>query len=372
MKHFFVTGATGSIGSALIPVLLEQHKGDVQILVRAKNEDHLQERFTKLIKFWDMDPEFAKAHVAPYIGDMTKPNLGMDKQSYKNLINNCTHIIHCGGVVRMNLPLEEARKSAIGTAKEIVSLGLQLQRNGKLAKIDYLSTVGVIGKSSNLLKEELVTKAREFHNTYEQSKAEAEEYLQQEIKNHGLPITIHRPSMVVGDSRTGKAISFQVFYHLCEFLSGKRTFGVLPKITGAKLDVIPVDYVAHVISWAAAEPKTIGAFIHECSGPEHAVKISDMEKVLLQIPHFQRQGKSGIKQNIHLPLPVFNFIIWGCSVFFPERERKVLRTLPFFLNYLDDQQNFGDDNTALRLGEAGITKPHPDDYLPKIIEFYVD
>ena len=54
---------------------------------------------------------------------------------------------------------------------------------------------------------------RTFHNTYEQAKAEAEEYLYPFMADERLPITIHRPSMVVGDSMTGKAISFQVFYH---------------------------------------------------------------------------------------------------------------------------------------------------------------
>ena len=52
----------------------------------------------------------------------------------------------------------------------------------------------------------------------------------------GLPATIHRPSMVVGDSQTGKVIHFQVFYHLCEFLSGRRTLGIVPDTGDAALD----------------------------------------------------------------------------------------------------------------------------------------
>ena len=68
-------------------------------------------------------------------------------------------------------------------------------------------------------------------------------YLFKEI-SAGLPATVHRPSMVVGDLRTGKVIHFQVFYYLAEFFSGLKTWGVVPRTAGIRLDIIPSDYVA--------------------------------------------------------------------------------------------------------------------------------
>ena len=48
----------------------------------------------------------------------------------------------------------------------------------------------------------------------EAAKAEAERAVWSE--GAGLPITVHRPSMVVGEAQNGRVIHFQVFYHLCE------------------------------------------------------------------------------------------------------------------------------------------------------------
>src|SRR6185503_1340820 len=107
-----------------------------------------------------------------------------------------------------------------------------------------------------LVPEELLT-GQAFHNTYESSKAEAERLVLAAIDG-GLPVTIHRPSMVVGDSRTGKAIRPQVFQFLAGFLAGGQTAGFVPKLTGVQLDTVPSDYVAAAIHWASRTPKATG------------------------------------------------------------------------------------------------------------------
>ena len=78
-----------------------------------------------------------------------------------------------------------------------------------------------------LIREVPLAEPRQFHNTYEAAKAEAESFVWERLSG-GLPGTIHRPSMIVGDSKTGKNIRFQVFYYLADFLAGLRTLGVVP------------------------------------------------------------------------------------------------------------------------------------------------
>ena len=56
-------------------------------------------------------------------------------------------------------------------------------------------------------------------------------FVADELRKKQVPhgkVTLHRPSMVVGHAETGKVIHFQVFYHLCEFLSGRHTRGLIP------------------------------------------------------------------------------------------------------------------------------------------------
>lgn len=369
MNHYFLTGATGNIGSALVPLLL-QNEGIFHLLIRADNEAHLEQRFLDLCRFWDIGSSVARARMIPCRGDMTVPRFGLDAGQYAAISGECSHIIHCGGVVRMNLPIEEARKSAAGVARQIVRLGETLQEKGCLKKIDFVSTVGVIGKSAKTLTEELVTEPRAFHNTYEQAKAEAEEYLHPFMAEGRLPITIHRPSMVVGDSKTGRVKSFQVFYHLCEFLSGKKTFGLLPRLDGAKLDIIPVDYVARVIAWSVHSNTTAGTFIHECAGKEDALQVTELEKRLQDYAYFKKGTSRPCGRNVYIPLAQFNSAVRLLSLFLPKREKKVLRTLPHFLDYLHDPQEFSDRITTRRLSEK-IVKPKIDGALPEIIDYYI-
>ncbi len=369
MNHYFVTGATGNIGSALIPLLL-QHEGNIQLLIRATDEEHLQQRFEELCVFWEINPEIARERIIPCRGDMTEPRFGLNAVEYDVLSARCSHIIHCGGVVRMNLPIEKARKSAVGAAQEVIALAEKALRSGTLKKVDFVSTVGVIGCLSQPLTEQLVTDKRGFHNSYEQAKAEAEELLHGYMAENKLPITIHRPSMVVGDSQTGKAISYQVFYHICEFVSGKRTFGILPRLDNVRLDIIPVDYVASVLNWSAHTESTIGRFVHECSGTTTALPINDLEKYLAQYPYFSTKRSLMPGKTVHIPLSLFNQTLKIVALLLPEKERKALKALPHFLNYLGDQQLF-DDQLTTNLLPHDITKPRPASYLEPVLTRYI-
>ena len=153
-----------------------------------------------MCRFWDVNLSDIRERVKAVRGDMADERFGLDAATYEALANECTHIIHCGGVVRMNLPLQEARKTALDAARNICDLAEACRQNGILEKIEFVSTVGVAGRLPGLLPETWITEPRTFHNTYEQAKAEAEEFIADKV-NEGLPVTVHRPSMVVGASK---------------------------------------------------------------------------------------------------------------------------------------------------------------------------
>ncbi len=233
MREYFITGATGAIGSALVPLLLQSPDVRLILLLRAESDDDLARRMEALYRFWlvDAGDEGLRKRVRALRGDVTEPDFGLPSGEYRRLCATCTHVVHSAGNVRMNLPIEQARRSAVDSARHIVQLA---QACGELEKIEFVSTVGVGGRSHGSVPEEWLHGPRDFHNTYEQAKAEAEEVVRVEVEK-GLPLTVHRPSMVVGDSGSGRIIHFQVFYHLCEFLSGRRTCGLSPDFGGALL-----------------------------------------------------------------------------------------------------------------------------------------
>lgn len=366
VKTYFVTGATGAIGSALVPILLEDAATQVKLLIRAKSVEDLNARLEVLYRFWEIVPENMafRERVQALRGDVTLPRFGLDEAVYSALSADCTHMIHAAGNVRMNLPIEEARRSAVDAARNVVELALA---GSRLEKIEFVSTVGVGGQLA-IVPETWLTEPRTFHNTYEQAKAEAEEFIRSEVKR-GLPLTVHRPSMVVGESGTGRIVHFQIFYHLCEFLSGRRTFGLFPRLGKARLDTIPVDIVAKAISWSSRQDDLAGRILHLCAGSEHATRLTDLREWVRRL--FVAHGLS-VPPSFSLPPRLFAKILELASGLMDAETRRAAGTLPVFLNYLASDQRFENMVTCRMLERTGIAALGWESYMDAVLSAYLN
>lgn len=367
MKTYFVTGATGAIGSALIPILLQDREANIRLLLRAKSDDDLAQRMEALFGFWQIPcaDRDSRSRITAWRGDVTLPQFGLDEVAYQSLGRECTHLIHSAGNVRMNLPINEARHSSVDSARNICALAKCCPR---LEKIEFVSTVGVGGRTRGEVPEHWITTPRSFHNSYEQAKAEAEELIRAELER-GLPLTVHRPSMVVGDSVSGRIVHFQVFYHLCEFLSGRRTLGLAPDLGSARLDIVPADYVAKIIAWSSANAASRGRIIHSCSGPELALALAPLRETVRRA--FAAAGRR-LPPVISLPPAIFRTLLAGVSLFLPRETRRAVKTLPVFLEYLATEQTFANSRTQALLSPVGLAVPAPSTYLEKVLAYYLD
>ncbi len=367
-KIALITGATGVVGSAVVPVFLQEPDTEVRLLLRARSEEHLQERSQSLFAYWkpELQSDSAMIRIKALRGDVSETRLGLSEEAYETLASELTHIVHCAANVKMNMSAAEARKSSVDSAAEIAALAERCQQNGQFRKLDYVSTLGVAGRMRGLIPEGPLVETREFHNTYESSKAEAEEFILEKIKN-GLPVTIHRPSMVVGDSRTGKIIHFQIFYYLGEFLSGKLTHGFLPIIKDVKLDTIPVDYVARALHWSSGNDACNGKIFHLCSGPDQAMDIPELTD-LLRANLISRDNK--LPRLHRIPITLFRRFISLVGLAASQKTKKALKNLHLFLDYLDDQQLFDNTKSRESLAASGISLLSPKDYLGNVLDYY--
>ncbi len=366
MSTYFLTGGTGVVGSAIAERLLAGDPTNrVALLIRARSDAEAASRLDELVGFWGLGPD-ARARVEGLRGDTTLPRFGLDEGTFARVAAECTHVVHCAAIVRMNLPLEEARRSAVEAAKNVVALARAARSRGRLEKVELLSTVGVGGRWPGALPERWITEPRPFHNSYEQAKAEAEDYLRTELEP-SFPITVHRPSMVVGDSRSGRVMRFQVFYHLVEFLSGRRTFGVFPPLGPNALDVVPVDYVANAVAWSSREAATAGRILHLCSGPDLAVPLGELR---VQVrARFAAAGRS-TPGPVTVPTWVLRSVLPAVGMLTPRRVRRALATLPVFLDYLAEPQAFANTDTR-RLLDGAVALPAPGAYLDRVLEYYL-
>jgi thioester reductase-like protein len=368
MKTVLITGGTGAIGSALVPLFLNDEDTAVRLILRAASEEQLRQRLDGLFQFWELDPRDPRlaGRVEALRGDVCAPRLGLSEETHRKLAAEVTHFIHAAGNVKLNQSLEDARRNAVEATRHVLDFAQEGRRGGRFQKLEFISTVGVAGRMPGLVPEQPLTAPRTFHNTYEAAKAEAEAVVLEQM-GRGLPATVHRPSMVVGDSRTGKVIHFQVFYHLSEFLCGAWTWGVVPR-TGAKtLDIIPVDYVAQVIHGSSARPETAGRIFHLCCGPQQAPPLTEITARLRDL----LSARGSRLPRLRPVRPAwFRALLPVARKVTPRRTRRALQGLHFFLAYLGEEQVFDNTHTRAFFAADGLAVPAVAEYLPKVMEYY--
>jgi thioester reductase-like protein len=368
VKSVFVTGATGTIGSALVPCLLDDKSASLTLLLRARDDAELQTRLAGMLAYWGMQSGDSRAvRVRALRGDITLPQFGLGDVGFAGLAAHTTHIIHCAASVKLNMPMEQARATAVVPTRTLLDLGRCGAKAGVLHKMDLVSTVGVWGRTPGHMPERPLPEVKEFHNTYEGAKSEAERVVWAD--GQGLPITVHRPSMVVGETRSGRVIHFQVFYHLCEFLSGVRTFGVMPPLRDTRLDTIPVDWVAEAIAWASRTPQTAGRIFHLCSGPDLALPLPQLQSIVRAL-WAERGRRVPRLRNVSQRLLQGAVPVIGALV--GAKHRRTLHALPPVLAYLAEEQAFANTDTAATLAAAGLSVPVPADYLRTVLAYYLD
>ncbi len=372
MEGILITGATGSIGAAVVKELISMDTKDpirLFLLMRARDERHLQERISSLYDFWGISEPFTEGRLSiePVMGDVSLPGLGMREDVLEKVVSHTTHILHCAGNVRMNLPLEEARLISVKALGNLLEIAGKIREAGHLEKIDVVTTIGVAGRMSGIIPEKRLEEGRTFHNTYEQAKAEAEDLLF-DWMDQGFPITIHRPSMVVGDSRDGRIVGFKIFYYLCEFLAGQKTGGLVPWLGEASLDIVPVDFVARAMIVSLFSEDSIGRVFHLCSGRD-AIRLMSLADAFRRL-----LGEYSVKlpPRIVIPMPAFKLLYYFLVFTAGEKRKRALKTLPYFMKYLGKKQIFENRSTLDFLKERCIDFVPPEEYLERVLRYYLD
>jgi thioester reductase-like protein len=226
MGAVLLTGATGFVGKEILSRFLERDERLVYALVRAENDHAAAERLP------------VHDRLTAVAGDIERPGLGLAPRTAERLREEVTTVVHCAASVSFDLPLDESRRVNVGGTRHVLELAKGCRR---LERLSYVSTAYVAGEPPGVFREDQLDVGQRFRNPYERSKFEAELMLRRE--GAGLPLQILRPSIVVGDSATGRTSSFNVLYGLLKaYARGK--VPAIPARRDSPVDVVPVDYVA--------------------------------------------------------------------------------------------------------------------------------
>jgi nucleoside-diphosphate-sugar epimerase len=85
------------------------------------------------------------------------------------------------------------------------------------------------------------------------------------VAGAGLPVTVLRPSIIVGERDSGWTQSFNVLYWPLRAFS-RGAYAALPARRDAPVDVVPVDYVADAIFELSQAPEAEGVTYHLTAG----------------------------------------------------------------------------------------------------------
>jgi len=254
-----VTGGTGFLGTQVCLRLIKNTQMDIIAFVRASDHEAACIRLSRAWHDWPELEEQVGKRVKVLSTDITAERFGLTEEEYADLVGRTTHIIHSAADMRLNGPIEELRRTNVGGVRNILQLARDVHADHGLVRLSHVSTAYVAGGRTGEVPEDSLTDEYLFSSRYELTKFEGEQ-LVKEAKAE-LPISVMRPGLIVGDSRTGAIKNFNTLYYpLKLYVMGK--LKVLPARPSLKVNLIPVDYVAESVVRLTLDPRAEGMNFH--------------------------------------------------------------------------------------------------------------
>ena len=252
-QTIFITGFPGFIAERLVkhlaklnarfillvqPSLLSRARSDVARIAAATGTD--------------------AANFSIVAGDITEENLGMSAVDADRARNETTTLFHLAAIYDLAVARDLAMRVNLDGTRNVNKFARSIN---DLWRYHYVSTCYVAGRREGIIMETELLHDAGFRNHYEETKYLAE--MEVETLKSELPITIHRPAVVCGDSRTGETAKYDGIYYLIHYL--RKWPGGLTLLNignrDVRLNLVPVDFVIDSMVMLSREDQAIGATI---------------------------------------------------------------------------------------------------------------
>ena len=129
------------------------------------------------------------------MGDLGKPRLGLEKQTFLDIGMQIDAIVHNGCLVNFMCPYQQLKGPNVEAVAAIIRMAA-LKGQAKATPIHYISSLSVfgVGASEKILEGDDLPSSDEMqgHGAYTQTKWVAEKMLVM-ARKRGIPVSIHRP-----------------------------------------------------------------------------------------------------------------------------------------------------------------------------------
>ncbi|MDT8301191.1 MAG: hydroxysteroid dehydrogenase-like protein 2 [Sedimentisphaerales bacterium] len=268
-----MTGITGSLGSVLAGRILRSgHR--IRAVVRGQNRVNALARTKQILDI--IGASYSDQNLEVILGDVCEENLGISSK----YLSGVSFIIHCAALLDFtdNSATRNHQVNVVGTAN-VLRLAESLY-----VPICHISTAYIAGKRQGTVREDELNMGQEYHNSYETSKYQAEEHLQNWSKTTGLPVMVFRPSILVGDSKTGRIVNFDGLYNLLRFFDNvadlirNDEFRAVANPQATK-NLIPVDIAAEMI-WKIIQSRRPG--VYHITNPE-PISLARLREIFIKL-----------------------------------------------------------------------------------------
>jgi len=252
-QTIFMTGFPGFIAARLVAHLANR---DTQFFLLVQK--NFIEKAMRDIEEVNQKTGTPLENFALIEGDITLENLGISWDDLEILRRETTDVYHLAAVYDLAVEKDLAFRVNVEGTRKVNEFAKTVPN---LRRYNYISTCYVSGNRTGVIYETELEHAAGFRNFYEETKYLAEREVEQ-LKNK-LPVTIFRPSVVVGDSQTGETVKYDGIYYLINYL---KMFPSLFRFVNVgnkdvKLNLVPVDFVVEGIAALARDERATGKTI---------------------------------------------------------------------------------------------------------------
>ena len=288
------------------------------------------------------------------VGDICDMDLGLSSAEYRGLSRELTWIHHLAGVYFMGTDEATAQRVNVVGTRTVIELARDA---GRLERVVHWSTALVSGDRKGTFAEEDLEVGQKFHNAYERTKYDAERLVRAAMRQ--LPITVIRPGIIVGDSRTGEIDRLDGPYYLMVLIATNASGVRLPLLgrSNAPLHLVPIDYVVEAAWHVARHEASAGKTFHLVD-PAPLSARAVFEAVA---EHAHTEKPRG-----HIPRQLARAVLRTPGL------SRLGRGPLAFVDMLDHTVHYDQTNTAAALAGTAVRCPPIADYLPVLVRYVVD
>ena len=342
-RDILITGFPTFLARKLLETILEREPNStVRLLVMPDLMDEAVEQLDAL--------EYDEGRIDVLEGDVVAIDLGLSGTEYLDLIANVTDIYHIASIWYLGADREQLFDVNVRGAQNVLDAAAEAK---SLDRLNHLSTAFVSGDRTGVIMEEELDENQEFRNAYEETKFRAELAMRDRMDR--IPVTVFRPTIVVGDSETGEIDRMAGPYYLMNAIV-QMPSGVpilMPGKGDFPLNMVPADFVVEAMQTISLQEQTVGETFHLCDpNPLSARKVFE-----LVADHVGKSAPVG-----RMPYKLTKFVMK-----FPYLE-KLTRSPRQFLDDFNQLTLYNGMNTAEALTGEQQCPPFPS-YVDRLVDY---